>query len=902
MRFETKLLAGVASCAVLAAALPAMAQSAPAAQANGANAAPPPPAAEAAQSSPGAPATAQTTQVGEVVVTGIRASLRSAQQIKQRSVQVVDSIVAQDIGKLPDVTVSDALQRITGVQISRDLGEGGGTIAVRGLPQVETTLDGREAFTAGGGRTFNFEDFPAQLVSGVDVYKTFSPDLIEGGLGGVINVRTHKPFDFKGLEVSGDIDGRYSDLVGKFNPQGSLLVSDRWDTPIGEVGALVSLSYQDRQYRQDLDSIGAPAPRKDLIAGQTVNAPNGIYLPQIIGERKRKGFATALQWRPTSELELYFQADYTQLRTQQDQRGMLITTNRSAADIAAGRRAPIPGSFTTVPGTSDMATGSYANVPVNAFGTARDTNDINAMYAIGGSWQHGPLTLRGDLSYTKSSSKLYYSELDLVTTAPVFNQTNLTGVPSATLGGIDMTNPNNFTFGPLTLSQNNYDGSETAVRFDGEYKFDGGPFSSVSAGFRYADRGALFTPIRFYVQPRTTPISAAPQLWQPTPYPDFYSKTEGGVAFPRNYLSSVTDMLRHNFNGVRSALGIATLPSVNPLAVFNIDEKATSGYVMGNFDFTAGLPIDGNLGLRIVNTKETLVGSEPTFSGNPPTQSGYAPLNINTSYTDVLPSFNARIHLTHDLQVRLAASKTITRPDFSQLSPSLTLVPANAAGSSGNPNLQPLKANNFDATLEWYFSHSGSMYVAGFYKKVSGFIQTTVTPGVMIDNIAYNLSQPSNGGDGKVKGVEIGYQQFFDFLPGWLSGFGAQANYTFVDSTAPTAIHGLSTTLPQLSKNSYNLVGFYEKGPVSARVAYNYRSSFYTSLYTGLGAVAPVYTQGYGWLDASFSYDLTKNLTLTLEGTNLLRTQIVNYYSRITLPNSYEIDDRQVLAGIRFRF
>lgn len=889
MHLKTTLAAGVASCAMVLAAVPAMAQTAPAKN-------------DANVNSPGGPATSQPAEVSEIVVTGIRASLQSAQQIKKNSSQIVDSIVAQDIGKLPDVTVSDALQRITGVQIARDLGEGSGTIAIRGLPQVETTLDGREAFTAGGGRTFNFEDVPSQIVSGVDVYKSNSADLIEGGLGGLINVRTHKPFDFKGLTVSGEIDGRYSDLVKRSSPQGSLLVSDRWDTPIGEIGALGTFSFQDRHYRQDLDSIGAPAVRTDLIPGQSVNAPNGIYTPLIVGERDRKAFSGTVQWRPTDDLELYFQTDYTDLRTSQNQTGLLITTNRSAADIAAGTRVPIAGSFSTIPGTSDFASGSYANVPVNAFGTARDTRDTNVMFAVGGSWKHGPLTLKGDVSYAKSTSDLYYSELDLVTKAPVFNQSDVTAIPSGTISGISLTNPNNFTFGPLTLSQNNYTGNEKALRFDGDYKLENGPFSSISAGVRYADRQANFTPIRFYQQPATQAITSQPSLWTTTPTPDFYSKTQSDVAFPRDYLTSIPGLLRSDFGYVANALGLTTQPSVNPLAVFDIQEKDTAGYVMGNFDFTAGLRIDGNVGVRVVNTKEMLVGSEPTFTGTPPTQSGYAPLNINSSYTDVLPSINARAHLTDDLFLRFAASKSITRPDFSQLSPSLTLVPANAQANSGNPNLQPLKANNFDLSLEWYFSKSGSVYAAAFYKKVQGFIQTTVTPNVMIDGIAYNLSQPSNGGIGKVKGVELGYQQFLDFLPGFWSGFGVQANYTFVDSTAPTAIAGFTTTLPQLSKNSYNLVGFYEKGPVSARVAYNWRSDFYNSLYTGLGAIAPVYTQGYGWLDASFNYDVTPHLTLTLQGTNLLRTQIVNYVSRVTLPNSYEIDDRQILAGVRFHF
>src|SRR5437660_5026172 len=187
----------------------------------------------------------QPAPIEEVVVSGIRASLQTAQDIKKNSDQIVDSIVAEDIGKLPDINVSDALQRVTGVQIGRDVGEGS-SVAIRGLPQIETTLNGREAFTAGGGRVFNFEDVPAELLKGLDVYKSPTANLVEGGIGGTIDLRTRRPFDFKGLELDGSVMGRFSDLVEKTKPQASLLVSDRWDTGVGDFGALFSIAYQAR--------------------------------------------------------------------------------------------------------------------------------------------------------------------------------------------------------------------------------------------------------------------------------------------------------------------------------------------------------------------------------------------------------------------------------------------------------------------------------------------------------------------------------------------------------------------------------------------------------------------------------------------------------------------------------
>ena len=195
-------------------------------------------------------------------MTGVRASLRSAADVKRNATTIVDSIVAEDIGKLPDNNATEALQRVTGVQISRDLGEGG-AIAIRGLPQVETTLNGRETFTAGGGRTFNLEDFPSELISRIDVYKASQADLIEGGLGGLVDLRTRRPLDLTGLRrSSASARATYSDSVTEVDADRLDL---RWGTGgatgAGEIGILGSFTYQDRKYRQDLDGTGAPNQR-----------------------------------------------------------------------------------------------------------------------------------------------------------------------------------------------------------------------------------------------------------------------------------------------------------------------------------------------------------------------------------------------------------------------------------------------------------------------------------------------------------------------------------------------------------------------------------------------------------------------------------------------------------------
>jgi iron complex outermembrane receptor protein len=871
-----------------------------------------------------APAAADATPASQaaddIVVTGVRASLRSAADVKRNAGTIVDSIVAEDIGKLPDNNATEALQRVTGVQVSRDLGEGG-SIAIRGLPQVETTLNGRETFTAGGGRTFNLQDFPAELIARIDVYKASTADLIEGGLGGLVDLRTRRPLDLPGFTVGASLRGTYSDSVKKTTPSGSVFASDKWNTGIGEIGLLGSFSYQDRKYRQDIDSTGAPTPRNDLLPGQTVFAPNGNNQVLVIGERERIGGNVALQWRPSPDLEFTLEGQYQRFKTTQQQYNALVAT----AGVT-----PVAGSTTLFSGTQDVSQATYANQRLTAGGTERDTLDENKSISLAAKWNVKGVTVNGDLTYTKSKSDLYYTELDLVTTVPTFTQFLGTNPPSSSIGAYNLANLSNYTVGGLTRNENHYVGDEVAARVDLHYDFEDSSFlKSIQGGFRFADRAiAQQNPLRYTGQTTVTSPSAYSDLFGANGYGDFYTASGANVDFQRNFPYANVSRLRTDFTGVLSELGLtgARAPSTtstnSQLAAFNADEKTTAGYVMANFDFVAGLPIDGNIGVRYVQTDDLIRGNQRrtvlvtqpngTQTYVPVTPDVIDPVSVKNSYGNWLPSLNARLHLTHNLQFRVALSKTVTRPDFSQLSPALTVVPGQLAASQGNPNLSPITSKNADVSLEWYVNKSTSIYVAGFYKSVNGFIFTRSTPGVTIGGLTgYTLSQPSNSGTGEVKGAEVGYQQFFDFLPGALSGFGIQANATYTESAAPTSLVGFTAPLPQLSKFSYNVAGIYEKYGISARVAYNYRSKFLSSIlagaYTPPGGTTtsytfPVMTAGYGWLDASLSYDIGKHLTITVDGQNLLRTQIQQYYQVATRPGQYTIDDRQFMAGVRMKF
>ncbi|MCM8730528.1 TonB-dependent receptor [Hephaestia sp. GCM10023244] len=824
-----------------------------------------------------------------IVVTGIRASLESAQERKRTADAIVDSIVADDIGKLPDSNTTEALQRISGIQVGRDRGEGG-SVAIRGLTQVLTTMNGRDIFTAGGGRGFNLQDFPSELLGGIDVYKTPTADLIEGGIGGVIDLRTRKPLDFDGFALSGSVRGRYETLAKKVDPLVSALISDRWNVGGGEMGVLLSGSFQERSFRSDVISNGAPSLRSDVIAGQKVYTPNGDYEPLINGKRRRIGLQGAFQWKPNPDLEIFAEAGYQEFRSLQQQRGLNNPTNGRAVE---------PGSVTLYDGTDHFKSGTFLNVPITTYGVQRDTYDKNQQYSIGAKQHFGESSISAEFTYQKSTNELYYSELDLATVLPKLTIDTSGKVPSALVSGIDLSDINNYTVGPLTRSENHYKGDSYAGRVDGDFKIDSGFLTNFKTGVRYQKLSTSFDPIRFYQAPAAG-TSAAPfaDLFESMPFKNYFGGTS---RLEHDYLTAITSNLGNaaDWEKVRQAIGLTNKPAVDPKSVYDMTEETVAGYAQLVFGTSGALPIDGNVGVRVVKTQLDI-------NGNQSVGGVIQPAIYSTDYVSVLPSANMRVRFTDQLQLRLAASQSLTRPNFSQLSPALTLVPAQGQGSGGNPNLKPLRADALDASLEYYFSGTGSLYLAGFYRKVKGFVFTNGNTQT-IDGIEYVITQPTNGKNGEIKGLEVGGQTFFDFLPGPFNGFGIQANYTYVDSSTPAIIATELTPLPGLSKHSFNLAGLYEKGGLSARVAYNYRSKYLGSIYgLSLGAgvapeLLPVYTKGYGWLDASIGYDITKQITVTLEGSNLLQRREFTYYGSPTRPNGRSIDDRQIMAGIRFK-
>lgn len=901
-----------------------------------------------------AQAPSDTAAVSEIVVTGVRASLRSAQAIKRNADQVVDSIQAQDIGKLPDANTTEALQRVTGVQIQRRYGEGATdfdhrtqpAIAIRGLTQVQNFLDGRAVYSASGGRAFDLEGVPPELLAGADVYKNAPANIIEGGVGGAVNLRTRLPFDSPKRVLSATFRGNYYDRVRKNGGSISGLYSDRFDTSIGEVGVLINAVLSKSRYRQD----GLLAGPFDTVApGSIANAPANAQVPygfeiyDDTGDRKRLGVAAAVQWRPSDDLLLTAQYQRTKYWFNRTGAYYYDFNNRSNVRDANGNVTsygtdPLPGAAFTFNDEGYATKGSLQN---QTFETGRYDQQLwsqSQNFTLNAAWTP---TDRFKANFDAQYLKSYYNADRNGHVLSLYSQSGQTGLtsPHKSIVDFDLTgkyprwevrdasvlnNPANYTTPYMADSLQRNDADTLSFATDVEYDLEGGFFDKLRGGARYSDNsidlrgtwhGVCITalgPDANCSAPAGTPLvplSAHPQLSMPGPSMRWFdgNTVKGGLlypAFPQG------DGVWAQTKALYALFGAQTKDAFTPGDLNSQTEKTYTGWAIADYaGEVAGVQIDGGLGVRVIKTEATSKGTQ--FNNDGTTTA----IDVDNSYTRVLPSFNLRAKLTDTLQARLAYSKGLARPNFDQLSTNLTLnnpnqvnpVTGHPSASSGNPMLRPIESDNYDLTAEWYFNDTGSLTAGVFYKKVDGFLAGGTVLG-SYNGVTYDVSTVVNSGKGTVKGVELGYQQFFDFLPGLLSGLGVQANYTYVDSSVsnPFATAGSAAPaqlpLEKLSKNSYNLIGLYEKGPVSARVAYNWRSA-YLDQTTGSGANGiPQYAKPYASLDASLSVDINDHVAFSVDAVNLNNRMNVLYIGTPAAPLQYQLNDRRFGVALRITY
>ena len=822
---------------------------------------------------------AEVSEQSTVTVTGVRRAAQSAQKIKKDADNVIDSIVADDIGKFPDTNVAETIARVTGVQVRRDGGEAN-SVLIRGLPGIATLLNGREMFTT-TGRFIQLADIPSTMLQRVDVYKSQSADLIEGGIAGVIDVRTNRPFDFKGFTAVVNGGATNNSLAERTDPNISGMISNRWKTDIGEFGALVGVSYLRNHYTEERVFNTKPIDKSWLLPNLT--GPDLVGLESIKGDRRRSAFNYALQWKPNKDVELYAEG---------------LTShylNNFETDFFVGLPWWGPGdqmSATKIPGTNQLQTLTSHNVNTIMSTQANRGNNVTQQHAIGGRWNAAPgLRLSSEIARTLSYYDWQNPILDTLTTVPTANvNTNVGGSSYVAYSGMDLNDPTKYNLQALFDRYGHDNGSSTDWRADGTYTMqEDGLFKDFGFGVRAAKRNAAS--VKSYEGSVAPPAGVSAASLQGMSCTAHMQNNWGTTS----WYTPCADYLISNTAAVRKAVtGSSNAKAIDPGSYFADEEKNYALYGKAHLGWeTAGIPFDAVLGMRISKTDSDLLG-------NSQSNGVYVPTAKTSSDTSYLPSANFKASLRDDVIARFSVTKTLTRPDFAQLNPGTAYITPNgttvlATASGGNPDLKPFTARNYDGSLEYYFSSSGMASLALFRHEFKGYIMNKVVKETF-NGITFDTTRPFNTDDGHLQGAEVSYRSFFDKLPGWLGGFGVEANATYTQGETSSSSNPDLNGKPfaGMSKWSYNVVALYEKYGISGRLAYNWRSKF-TQVYNDGGPGLDLIASAMSSLDGSLGYKINENTSVTLTGTNLLNFKYTDYWtSKALYPRDTRKYDRSV--------
>ena len=903
------------------------------------------------QSEASSPADASSGPPGnDIVVTGIRSSLERAAEVKQGAIQVVDSIVAQDIGKLPDPTTAAALQRVPGVQVEVNRDNELAGVRIRGLTDVLSTVDGREIFST-TSRSFELTNLPAEALARVDVYKSQTADLIEGAVAGTIDLKLNKPFNFKKAALVLSARENYASHLQRGGGQLGLLATDTFDTGIGRIGALVNLTYSDQPNER---------PQSNLTDRRSSNSGNlavpGYLIPQVVqnmpflGSVKRRQANAAIQWQVTPSLQAYVDGLYTYFRTTDGFTGFnpqpytagtsiaSVTPSTNCFQTRVNANGTNPTIVTNANGTTslqpytvqtlcDVKSVTFNNITVNENSSSLRQTDKNKLVAGGLRFEHNDTKAVLDIGYQTSSSDIENVNLEGGQKIPSLTiNTNVDGGEETLVGSqyplsdaLYLRNGfnQNFTYSNGSLFQAKLDGTQTF----------GGVLGKVQAGIRYANRKANFEDVQqnnnvtallgfgdvgTATARLITSLGLSPNAIGIIGYAP---RLNGGTEFAGinpDYLVS-----ERGRNELRTLFRLPlTAPAFDPTHHFEAAERSYAGYVQGDYKILLGndWAIDGVVGVRAIRTDRTIAGNS-NIAGQ-----GLTLVTRSRNDTDFLPAATARLLIPGGLQFRADYSRTIRRPDFASLNPTQALTFVSNpllinSGSAGNPDLKAQKSDSFDVTAEYYFK-SGFIAVTGYYRTIKDRVVTSSAQEA-VNGINFLISRPRNVGQATLKGVETSAQYFFDFLPGALSGLGALGAFTLADSKIGGTDQLAGNPLLGVSKYNYTAGAIYDRHGLSARVVWTFRSKYYSEDATGNVALRPIdparvndvylptlltYVRPAGRLDFSLGYDLTNAFRIDVGGTNVLGNQTRTYRGPDYINTYAFADETTYTIGARVKF
>jgi iron complex outermembrane receptor protein len=862
-----------------------------------------------------------------IIITGLRASIQASLDAKRRSDIVSEVVTAQDIGKFPDKNVADSLGRLTGVNVVTGSANAGGfaenqNVSIRGTdPSLNLTLLNGHAIATGdwfvldqtnGGRSFDFSLLPSEVVGRLEVYKASEADIVEGGVGGTINVITRHPLDLPETTFTVTGQANYNDLSDKWAPQFSGLAS--WHNPAGTFGVLATAFYQERYLRRDgQEFLGYTSYANFNGTGQTVAAPNLIGSAYFTQKRVRKGGTAEIQIKPSPQFELTINGLYSRLGADNVNRNsMAWISNAIANNSTPGTPGYALGAYTVTNGYLTSATfnnASATGVPVNG----RVQDDIYRQ-ALSSSWDINADATWHISDRAKLSGQVGYTDGKGETTDTYAWETywhtgvnyqfgdkgatvNYPGLPA------DVTSPaylNNFYSwswgGHITAPD-----KELYGRADLQYEFPNSVLKSISVGGRYTDHKHSLDYIA-YAWPGNGMFSGTQLVNLGTVF-------AGGVT-PSDYGNGLNGAMGYSFSDQQKVLAeLATQGGrhfdIYPQASFSVKEKTEALYAMARFDDDSHWR--GNIGVRAVHTDLNTVqytatplkpgGLEPVLSIFCPLQAdgrNWCDTNrTSRKYWDFLPSANVTYSVQPDLLLRAGVARVMSRPGYAQLAGAFTLNDTIFTGSAGgNPNLKPFRAWDFNGAVEWYYGKQALLSVNVFYLDISNYITTATfqefhttlrdTAGHL-----YTMSGPVNGPGGHNVGFEVNWQQPIAY------GFGVIANYTYADAKAKGG-----GVIDGNSKHTFNVTGYFENSLLSARLAYTYRSKFRS----GIDRSTPMWQDNFGSLDGSLIVNVTKNVALTADAQNLLNKKLYYFVGDPSIPRAYYNNGRTFWVGGKVTF
>lgn len=864
--------------------------------------------------------TAADEAVEHIAVKGYRSSLQKSAALKQQADTVTESILAEDIASFPDLNLAESLQRISGVTISRDSGEGR-QISLRGLGPnfTRTRLNGVETlFTTDSGidqrgsasrtRDFDFSVFASELFNRIDVHKSYDASLDEGGLGGTVDLYTAKPFDFEGAKGVLSVKAVHNDLNSNTSPRVAALLTNTW----GDFGALFSVAYSKAQtiergyhvwsWQQASFAAANVMPSVDpAVADRLINAQGAdrVFIPRANNiaswhnERERLGITSSLQWQPSARAKWSFDALLGKLSNDRKENQISTAgTNGFIGNVNAGQRlvdAAIEG--------NNLVYASFDNLDL------RTESKVSF-----GETKFYQVTLSGDFIVTDNlSAKVLLASSDSTFEQPVHDKifaesrghsfsVDWRNAPyGQNTYSFDIADPTQWHLMRSDVREDEMDNRFRSAQTDWRYELASG--EAIDFGLQYKDYQSGGFERRDRVD-WTNRANAPQAVFQLNPMPVLrpYAVADNEATFR---LLEATGLISRSLDARFN----------QPGTVYDLSEETRALYAKYNFNRDLnGYTLRGNFGARYYQT-------EQVSSGEVNTGSGLEYATFSKKYSDILPSINIALDLSQEWIARFAANRNISRPALNQLRAAGQVGVADTRIAAGNPNLERFIADSVDLSLE-YYSQDLRVALGGFYKDMDSFIvgKSITMPyaqtGYPLAFLAFDprvnaqteftVNQPVNGDGARVHGLELAFQADLTFLPGHWRNLGVAANLTLAEGKTTLFNEGqaFSVTPPGLSKQAYNITFYYETEQWGLRLSQAYRDKFIT----GEGESQNV-VQGFDetrFLDFKAFYNWSENLQITIEGNNLSNERIRQFQDERT--QSYTQSGRNFILGVLYRF